>query len=299
MPPAPEHRSHDVPPARPFRTGVVAAAPPASPEDWRDRVRRVDRQGHDVLLTCDHIGMAPPLVSLVAAAGVSDRLRLGTQVLNNEFWNPVLLARDAAAVDLLTGGRFELGFGAGHAAVEFAAAGLRYDPPGPRIDRLVDAVPAVRRLLAGERVDGAGGYGLDGAELGFAATQSPVPVMVGGNGDRVLALAAQHADIVGLVGLTSGTGQVHTDLSHFSWDGLADRIDHVRRHAGERFGQLELSVLLQAVRITEDRERAAAEFARGTVDDVTPLLDSPFVLFGTEAQVSGQLERLRNEMGVT
>src|SRR5690606_14273504 len=142
-------------------------------------------------------------------------------------------------------------------------------------DRLVHAVPAVRRLLAGERVDGAGDYGLTSAELGFATAQSPVPVMVGGNGDRVLALAARHADIVGLVGVTSGAGPVHTAISHFTWDGLADRIDHVRRHAGGRFGQLELSVLVQAVRITDDRERAAAEFAQGMLDDVTPLLDSP------------------------
>jgi probable F420-dependent oxidoreductase len=284
---------------RPFRTGVVAMTPPASRGEWRDRVRRIDRLGHDVLLTADHIGNAPPLTPLVSAAEVSDRLRLGTQVLNNEFWNPVLLARDAAAVDVLTGGRLELGFGAGHAAVEFAAAGIAYERPGPRIDRLVDAVPLVRRLLAGERVDGDGAYRLDGAELGFAAVQSPVPVMVGGNGDRVLALAAEQADIVGLVGFTAGTGQVHTNLSHFTWDGLADRIDHVRRHAGERFPQLELSVLVQAVRATDDRPQAAADFGQGVIDDLASLLDSPFVLFGTGDELTAQLARLRDEMGVT
>jgi probable F420-dependent oxidoreductase len=278
---------------------VIAGDPPASRGDWRDRVRRIDRQGHDVLLTADHLGLAPPLVPLVAAAEVSERLRFGTHVLNNEFWNPVLLARDAAAVDVLTGGRLELGFGAGHAAVEFAAAGIPYERPAARIDRLAEAVPAVRRLLSGARVDGAGAYGLDGAELGFAAAQEPVPVLVGGNGDRVLALAAEHADIVGLVGFTAGTGRVHTDLSHFTWDGLADRIAHVRRHAGERFADLELSVLVQACRIADDREQAVTEFAQGLIDDVHPLLDSPFLMFGTEAEVSAQLLRLRDEMGVT
>lgn len=284
---------------RPVRTGVVAMAPPAARGAWRDRVRRIDRQGHDVLLTADHLGMAPPLPPLVAAAEVSDRLRFGTQVLNNEFWNPVLLARDAAAVDVLTGGRLELGFGAGHAAVEFAAAGIPYPSPNVRVDHLAEAVPAVRRLLAGERVDGAGSYRLDGAELGFAATQRPVPLMVGGNGDRVLGLAAELADIVNLVGFTSGTGQVHTDLSHFTWDGLGDRVDHVRRHAGDRFADLELSVLVQGAVVTADRRQAAVDFAQGRLDDVGPLLDSPFLLLGTEAELADQLRRLRDEVGVT
>jgi probable F420-dependent oxidoreductase len=287
-------------PGRPFRTGIVAVAPPASRDDWRERVRRIDRQGHDVLLTADHLGMWPPLPPLLAAAEVSERLRFGTQVLNNEFWNPVLLARDAAAVDVLTGGRLELGFGAGHAAVEFAATGIAYDRPGLRVDRLAAAVPAVRRLLAGETVDlERGPYRLAGAELGFAAAQSPVPVLVGGNGDRVLRIAAAHADIVGLVGFTSGTGQVHTDISHFTWGGLADRIAHVRRHAGDRFPALELSVLVQKAAVTADRRRAATEFAAGVVDDVSVLLDSPFLLFGSEGEIADQLIRLRDDMGVT
>lgn len=270
----------------------------ATRDDWVARVRAIDEQGHDVLLLADHLGMVPPLVPLVAAAEVSERLRFGTQVLNNEFWNPVLLARDAAAVDILTSGRLELGLGAGHAQVEFAAAGLAYDRPALRIDRLEAAVPVVRTLLAGGTVDADATYGLVDASLGFAAVQPRVPVMVGGNGDRVLRLAAQQADIVGLTGFTAGTGQVHTDLSHFTWAGLADRIAHVREHAGDRFADLELSVLVQTVRRTDDRRAAAEEFARGQVA-VEPLLDSPFVLLGTDDERTAQLARLREEMGVT
>jgi hypothetical protein len=123
-------------------------------------------------------------------------------------------------------------------------------------------------------------------------------VLVGGNGDRVLRIAAAHADIVGLVGFTSGTGQVHTDLSHFTWRGLADRIAHVRRHAGDRFASLELSVLVQKVALTGDRRQAATDFAAGVVDDVSTLLDSPFVLLGSEREIADQLIRLRDDMGV-
>jgi probable F420-dependent oxidoreductase len=286
------------PPARPLRTGIVPMATFVTRDAWVARVRAIDEQGHDVLLMADHLGMAPPLPPLVTAAEVSDRLRFGTQVLNNEFWNPVLLAREAAAVDILTSGRLELGFGAGHARVEFAAAGLDYERPARRIDRLEAAVPVVRTLLAGGTVDGEATYGLADATLGFAAAQPRVPVMIGGNGDRVLRLAAEQADIVGLTGFTAGTGQVHTDLSHFTWDGLADRVAHVRRYAGDRFDDLELSILVQAARRTDDRRAAAAEFAAGQVE-VEPLLDSPFVLLGSDDERTAQLARLRDEVGVT
>jgi probable F420-dependent oxidoreductase len=265
-----------------FRTGIVARSTPATRAEWDDEVRRVDGLGHDVLLIPDHLGLWPPLSPLVAAAYVSDRLRFGVQVLNNEFWNPVLLAREVAAADVLTGGRLELGFGAGHAQVEFEAAGIPYDPPGARIDRLAAAVPRVRRLLEGE------------GELPTA--QARIPFMVGGNGDRVLALAAAEADIVGLTGFRSGTGRTHTDLSHFTWAGLVERIDHVRRHAGDRFAGLELSVLVQVVEVTYDRRARAEAFAEGKLDP-DALLDSPFVMLGSPSGLADHLTRLR-EVGV-
>lgn len=285
-------------PARPLRTGIVPMSTFATRDDWVARVRAIDQQGHDVLLMADHLGMVPPLVPLVTAAEVSERLRFGTQVLNNEFWNPVLLARDAAAVDILTSGRLELGLGAGHARVEFEAVGLDYDRPALRIERLEAAIPIVRTLLAGGTVDDDPTYDVADASLGFAAAQPTVPVMIGGNGDRVLRLAAEQADIVGLTGFTAGTGQVHTELSHFTWDGLADRVDHVRRHAGHRVDHLELSVLVQVARRTDDRRAAVEEFAQGKVA-VEPLLDSPFVLLGTDDERTAQLARLRDELGVT
>ena len=187
-------------PPRALRTGVVPMLPFASLDEWRDRVRAVDDQGHDVLLMADHLGMVAPFLPLVAAAAVSPRLRFGVQVLNNEFWNPVLLAREVATADLLTGGRLELGLGAGHAAVEFKAAGIAYEAPGERIARLTAAVPVIRTLVAGGTVDVDATYGLDEAMLGFAAAQPAMPVMIGGNGDRLLRLAAEQADIIGLTG---------------------------------------------------------------------------------------------------
>ena len=182
------------------------------------------------------------------------------QVLNNEFWNPVLLARDVIGVDLLTDGRLEVGLGAGHTKSEFDDVGILYERPSVRVSRLDHDVAELRWVLDA---------GADGP-VGFAAAQDHVPLMVGGNGDRVLDVAARRADIVGLNGITSGSGSIHSDLSHFSWDGLADRIDHVRRCAPERFDDLRLSILVQAVVVTDDRvataETMAAHRGPGTLD---------------------------------
>jgi probable F420-dependent oxidoreductase len=284
--------------ARRLRFGVsVFSAPDRA--TWQAEARRYEDLGFDVLLVADHLGgMFPPLVPLVSAADATERLRVGTFVLNNDFWNPVLLARDAAAVDLLTDGRLELGLGAGHAQVEYEAAGLRYDRPATRVARLDEALPLLKRLLGGETVDHDGPhYRLQAAVTGIRTTQPAVPLLVGGNGDALLATAARHADIVGLAGFTSGTGQVHTNLSHFSWAGLENRIAHVRAHAGERFGDLELNVLVQRV-VAGDPRASADELAAATGRDAADFLDSPFLILGDGAAGREHMDRLA-ELGVT
>lgn len=282
-----------------MRFGAVMTEAPTRARDWHDRVRRVDELGFDVLLLPDHLGVMSPFPPLVSAAGISDRLRLGVQVCNINFWNPALLARDAATADLMSDGRLELGLGAGHAQPEFAAIGIPYEPPGRRVERLEAAVPVLRDLLAGRAVTVDRPLPMVSCDLDLPRAQPTVPIMVGGNGDRVLRIAATQADIVGLVGFTAGTGRYHTDLSHFTWDGLAERIDHVRHAAGARFDALELSVLAQRVAVTDDREAAIAEFIDDAPIPAEVVADSPFALIGTVDHVAEQLARLRDEHGVT
>jgi probable F420-dependent oxidoreductase len=282
-----------------MRFGAVVTTAPARTKDWRDQVRRVDDLGFDVLLLPDHLGMMSPFPPLASAAAISDRLRLGVQVTNVCLWNPAMLARDAATVDLVSGGRLELGLGAGHAKEEFEAAGIPYERPGRRVDVLEATVPVVRDLLAGRTITVSEPLHMDSCNLGLPAPQAPTPIMVGGNGNRVLQVAATQADIVGLVGFTAGTGRMHTNLSHFTWDGLADRIAHVRHAAGDRFAGLELSVLVQRVAITDDRPGAIAEFIGNASIPLGVVADSPFVLAGTADHVAEQLTQLRDEHGVT
>jgi probable F420-dependent oxidoreductase len=252
---------------------------------WREAARRAEDQGFDTLWVPDHVGMFDPFVGLTAAAGATTTIELGTYVLNAEFWNPLLLARAAATTHLVSDGRLVLGLGAGHAQIEFEQAGLDYPPAGRRIDRLTALVSTVRRLLVGETVDDPA-LGLVGAATGL----SPVhpPLLVGGNGDRVLRLAGAVAERVGLVGFTSGTGQVHNDLSHWGWHGLDERLALVRKAAAGR--PIEPDVLVQRVVVTDDPAAALADFVES---GLTPdLFDSPFLLVGTEHEIVERLNRM-------
>ena len=260
-----------------------------------DLARRLEDDGYDQLQVADHLGFVAPFSALAVAATVTTRLRLGTLVCNNDFWNPVLLAREAATLALLSEGRFELGLGAGHAHVEYEASGIAYDPPSSRIDRLTESVAILGPLLAGERVthDGAHHRAVDAAT---DVEHPPVPLLVGGNGDRVLALAAREADAVGITGFTSGTGQTHSVLSHFGWDGLAERIAHVHAAAGDRAGGPEVQVLVQYV-ATGDRAQLAAEASAPFAQPADVLLESPFVMLGSVDDHVEHCVRLR-ELGV-
>src|SRR5260370_345392 len=110
-----------------FQIGDVAA------DGLRALTRAVEDAGFDVIHTWDHVldGWAP-LAPLVAMADCTTRLRICPLVLNNDFHNPVHLARELASIDHLSDGRLEVGIGAGHAFPEYAATGQRFDPPSWR-----------------------------------------------------------------------------------------------------------------------------------------------------------------------
>lgn len=278
-----------------MRVGVSLHRTGPAPE-LADLARRLEDDGYDQLQLADHLGFVAPFSTLAVAATATTTLGLGTLVCNNDLWNPVLLAREAATLALLSGGRFELGLGAGHAQVEYEAAGIAYERPSIRIDRLTESVAVLRPLLAGEQVDHAGVHHRAAA----AATEiehPPVPLLIGGNGDRVLALAAREADAVGLTGFTSGTGQTHSDLSHFRWRGLAERIAHVRAAAADRADEPELHVLVQLV-ATGDPTRLAEEASGPFHQPAELLLDSPFVMLGSVDDHVEHCARLQ-ELGVT
>lgn len=276
---------------------AVTVVSPGRVRSWAEDVRAYEAAGFAAVYVPDHVGLVDPFAALGAAAAVGGSLRVGTYVLNAGLWNPLLLARASSTLAALSGGRFDLGLGAGHARVEFEQAGIPYPSAGERVDRLAATVDVVARLLDGEAVDDER-FGLRDASVGEIATRARL--LVGGNGARVLRIAGERADAVGLVGFTSGTGQVHTDLSHWTWDGLADRIARVERAASAagRTTRVARSVLVQRVVVTDDRRAAARALADATGTPADAHLDSPFVLLGTEREIVDQLCRLRDDAAI-
>ncbi|MFF7353616.1 MULTISPECIES: LLM class F420-dependent oxidoreductase [Streptomyces] len=268
--------------SRPFRFGVNLLTP-APAAEWRAKCRRAEELGYDVILVPDHLGMAAPFPALVAAAEATERPRLGTFVLNAGFWNPALLAREVATTDALTGGRLELGLGTGYVPAEHETAGLPYGSPGERVDHLRRTVAELGRLLGSP-------------EHQPRPAQSRVPLLIGANGDRMLRLTAEHADIAAFTG--ARPGKTPGDLEPLTADELDERVARHRQLAADRAEPAELNLLLQLVAVTDDPEPVLKPLlerqSQLTVDDALAL---PIVLAGPLEDVVARVRAQRERFG--
>ena len=300
-PPNVETMTTDAHRSRPLRFGLHTALPRGT--DFGAFATAVQDAGFDVLTIPDHlVASLSPFAGAAAAAVATERLHVGTLVLNNDFRHPVETAREAATVAAVSGGRFELGLGAGHMKSEYDAAGLRFDSGATRVDRLIESVDVIRPLLSGDPVDVDGAHYCVRAEAGalVAAPSVDVPLLIGGNGNRVLRLAGRVADIAGLAGFSHNRDATKVELTHFDAAGLQDRIAVVRDAAKDRFDAIELNALIQFVVHTDDRQASAAELA-AVFGGVSPefVLDSPFVLLGTHEQMAEALVERQQRFGVS
>lgn len=224
----------------PFRFGVVAAQA-STGEEWAAKARRVEALGYATLVIPDNIQHTlAPLPALAVAAATTRTLRVGTYVLANDYRNPVMLAKEAATLDLLSGGRFELGIGAGrpNAAADNRMLGIPFAAGGVRVTRLAESLAIIKPLLAGQRTTASGPhYAATDAEISPLPAQQPrLPILIAGSGPRLLALAAHEADIIAL-----GVGPDATEAA------VAEKITLLREAAGERFAQLEINLNLMMV----------------------------------------------------
>jgi probable F420-dependent oxidoreductase len=287
---------------KPFRFGVNVG-PSRSRAEWIEKARELERLGFDAFTVPDHLTeLFAPMPALVSAADATSTLRVGTNVLNNDFRHPVLVAREAATVDLLTGGRLELGLGAGHMQSEYEQAGLTFESGGTRVERLAEAVTVIKSLLSGDEVTFAGRYyRVTGHSIQPLPAQRPhPPIVIGGNGPLLLTLAARQADIVGLSGITFRRGGTAPDISGWKVSGVDEKIRLIRAVAGDRYARLELNVLVQRVVVTDDRHSAAEELARHW-SRLSPdeILQSPYVLIGTVDQMVQDLRMRRERWGMS
>lgn len=266
--------------------------------------RKVEALGYDTLTVPDHLtDLFSPMPALVSAAEATQRLRVGTNVLNNDLRHPVLVAREAAAVDLLTEGRLQLGLGAGSIKSEYDEVGLSFDAGATRVERLAEAVTIIKGLFSGEEVSFVGRhYRVSGHKIAPLPVQTPhPPILIGGNGRNLLTLAAQQADIVGFSGITFRQGgAAPPDLSGWRLAAIDERVNLVREAAGDRFPRLELNALLQRVIVTDDRRAAAEELTRRwTQLSADELLASPYVLIGTINEIVEDLQARRERWGIS
>lgn len=296
---------------RPFRFGAVGVTAPTA-EAWRDCARKVEGLGYSTLVTGDHIafGFLAPLQALLAAANATRTLRLATHVLANDFRNPVMLAHELTTLDLLSDGRLEFGIGAGWLGLDYAAAGIPFDPPGARVGRLEEAVPLFKRLFGDEPVTFTGDhYRVHDLNLQPKPRQRPYPPLyIGGAGKRILSLAGREANIVGLD--IKGTKDGGKDAATISAQSTAEKVEWIRQVAGERFGELELHVLVNKVVVTDDRRRGVADVAAwlrafpwsilaNVETDAEALLQSPHLLVGSVDQIIEDLQERRECYGIS
>ncbi|GAA4616611.1 LLM class F420-dependent oxidoreductase [Saccharopolyspora hordei] len=278
-----------------------------SPEDFAATCRRAEQHGYDTVFAGDHLGMPSPFPTLVAAAQATERLRVGTLVLNAPFWNPALLAREIATTDVLTGGRLEVGLGSGHMKWEFDEAGIEWRPFGERADQLERLVDQLAEQFA------AGGYDQQATlreRFGIPVLR-PVqrtgfggygpPLIVGGTGERVLRIAARTADVIGIAGGFQVPGQPPGTLRLGTAEEADERVRFAREQAGDRADRVEFQALVQAVVVTDDRRAAAEKYLAGAGSTMTvdELLETPFVLLGTVEEMAEQVLRDHERYGFT
>lgn len=274
---------------RDFRFGFSLATHPTY-DALADTCRTAEAYGFDIALAVDHLGKGrmSPFLALLAAATATERMRVGPFVLDSGFWNGSILARDVVTMVRLTGGRLELGLGAGVVKAQFKAAGIPFLSFAERMDHVRDNIDTVTELLALE----------EGVER--------PPILVGGTGDLALTLAAEKADIVGFGGLLQVPNQ---PLGTFRIPNAADtdeRVAFFEKVAGSRAAEMERNTFVQVVEVTDNRRKTAEEIsADWRASEESPHLtadeamETPFLLFGTEEEIARQILDNRERYGIT
>jgi len=283
----------------PFRFAVQQGSA-RSGEAWATTARRAESIGYDVLVMPDHLGQQlSPFAALAAAAAATTHLRIGAFVFANDYRHPLILARETATLDFLSGGRFEMGLGAGWMTTDYRQLGMTYEPAPRRIDRLEEAIPLIKRLLAGETVTHNGThYQLDRASTGVPPVQKPrPPLAIGGGGPRMLRLAVREAEIVGLVPGFDAHGRPH--FRQATETATAEKVALIREAAGDRFDRLELNLWLGDAALVGSGNSLLGSVAAAARWAPTAVYGSPYVLYGTLASVREKLLRRRDKLGIS
>lgn len=282
----------------PFRFGVQLVHPEPG-TTWAETARRVEDAGFSTLVMPDHfedqLAVAP---ALAIAAEATTTLRLGALVFGNDYRHPIVLAKDMATLDVLSGGRMEFGIGAGWMRSDYEAAGMDYDTPGVRIDRMLESIEIIRGLMGPDPVDFAGEHYTIRAMNGLPKpVQDPPPLLIGGGGERMLTIAGRLANIVG-VNANLRAGEIGPDAAaDVAPDRFDEKLEWVRAAAGDRMADIELNCLVMSTQITDDRQAALEATGAMFGMDAEAVGRTPILLVGSPGEIADQLRERRERWG--
>ena len=284
---------------KPFRFAVQAHTAP-DVKSWREQARTAESLGYATLFMPDHFGdQWGPLVGLTVAAEATDGLKVGSLVFDNDYRHPVVLAKEAATLDLATEGRFEFGLGAGWMKTDYAESGIPYDSPGTRIDRMTEGLAIMKALWSeGTATFSGKHYTVENAQgLPRPFTKPHPPIIIGGGGKRVLSIAAREANIVGLTA-NARSGEMGAEAAQTAKGEIfRQRLQWVKDAAGDRFDDLELQSLTFIVQITDDAKSVIANLAPAFGFTPEEAAEVPLVLIGTVDEICDTLRQRREEYG--
>ena len=288
---------------RPFRFGVQLNHLPA--DGWADAVRRIEAWGYSTVFFPDHFGTQwEPTAALAAIASVTQRLHVGTLVYDVDYRHPVVLAKAAATIHLLSGGRHEFGIGAGWMETDYREAGMPYDRPGVRIQRLGEALEIIRSMWTQERTSFSGKhYQITNiAQAALLPAGERPRILIGGGGPRLLALAGRYADIVGInPTLVEGrvTPQTPADLAPERVREKTNWVREAAARAGRDPDALEFNSLSFVLAVSDDPKPLREVLARNTGMSVEQIADCPLFLTGSAAELRDRLEHRREQTGIS
>ena len=248
----------------------------------------------------DHLGdQLSPIPALAAAAAATTTIRIGSFVFANDYRNPVMLAKEIASLDVLSEGRVEFGIGAGWSMSDYRQLGIPYDAPKTRVDRMEESLRLIKRLWTEEKVTHSGShYQVRDVTLTPRPVQRPhPPIMVGGGGPRMLAIAARESQIVALLAQVNARGRpiirTGSDAS------IAARLSRLRAAIGPRYDRLELNVIVFDAQLTDARQSVIDSIAARFKAAATAVARTPFVLYGSKSSIIDQLLERRARMGIS
>jgi probable F420-dependent oxidoreductase len=290
----------------PFRFGVINEQMKPH-EDWLAHVRRAESLGYATFLLRDHFvpdffgDQYAPVAALMAAAAATQTLHIGTLVIDNDYRHPVILAKEAATLHLLSGGRFELGIGAGWLRSEYEQAGMPYDAAGVRISRLEESLQIIKGLWSSEPVTFSGQHYTINKIDGFPKPERPLPVLIGAGQKRMLTLAGREADIVSILTTSVASGTLSPDPAERLASTVQQKLAWIREGACDRYDQLELS-LIPSILLTDNRETRAERYIRDQRWDgitVEQVLAMPSVFIGSVDEIITQMVERRAQYGIS